>query len=72
MGALRDGLPALVAEHRPRLHDLRAALRHNAVLLAHARDCLRDALAAFHLEEPVGGKPARGVARPGTRISIRG
>jgi hypothetical protein len=42
------------------------------VLLAHARDCLRDALAAFHHEDPGGRRPSRNAPRPGARMSIRG
>jgi hypothetical protein len=42
------------------------------VLLAHARDCLRDALAAFHTDDLAAGKPSRSTPRPGARISIRG
>jgi aspartate aminotransferase-like enzyme len=69
---LREGLPALGAEHRARLRALRDGLRQNTILLAHARDCLRDALAAFHREDLVGGKASRATPRPGARISVRG
>jgi hypothetical protein len=72
IAVLRDGLPTLGEAHRPRLRDLRDALRHNTVLLAHARDLLRDALAAFHIEESTGGGLPRSTPRPGARISIRG
>ena len=74
MTALRDALPAVGVEHRPRLRELRDALRQNALLLAHARDCLRDALAAFCVDAPASSKSARGAlaARPGARVSIRG
>ncbi len=41
----------------PRLHGLAPALRHNGVLLAHARDCLRDALAAMAGEMPSLARP---------------
>ena len=36
----------------PRFRELAAGLRRNAVLLAHARDCLRDVLSAFHDVSP--------------------
>lgn len=72
IGILRDGLPTLGEEHHARLRALRDALRHNTVLLAHARDLLRDALAAFHVEEPTGAGLPRSAPRPGARISIRG
>jgi hypothetical protein len=42
-------------------------LRNNGVLLAHARDCLRDAIAALH------GAPSNGLAkRTGLRLSVTG
>ena len=53
---LLDGLSALVDE-----------LRNNGVLLAHARDCLRDAIAALH------GAPSNElVKRTGVRLSVTG
>lgn len=72
IAVLRDGLPTLGEEHRSTLRELRDDLRLNTVLLAHARDLLRDALAAFHIEEPTGGGLPRSTFRPGARISIRG
>ena len=42
-------------------------LRNNGVLLAHARDCLRDAIAALH------GAPAADIVRKtGVRLSVTG
>jgi hypothetical protein len=42
-------------------------LRNNGVLLAHARDCLRDAIAALH------GAPSNElVKRTGVRLSVTG
>ena len=41
---------ALSADDARRLHALTPALRHNGVLLAHARDVLRDALSAVRPE----------------------
>lgn len=45
--ALPESLPAR-PDLAPRLRALAAGLRRNAVLLAHARDCLRDVLAVVH------------------------
>ena len=60
----------------PRLHALAPALRHNGVLLAHARDCLRDALAAMAGEMPALAKPrgsAPTIPAPRkTRLSVTG
>ncbi len=50
-------------------------LKRNGVLLAHARDCLRDAIAATRggLAEDVQSTRASGPAiRPGRRVSTRG
>lgn len=55
--------------HAGAFRELAGALRRNAVLLAHARDCLRDVLAAVH--EPA---PATAYSAPlaGSRLSVRG
>ena len=50
------GLSALVEE-----------LRNNGVLLAHARDCLRDAIAALH-----GAPSHEALKRTGVRLSVTG
>jgi hypothetical protein len=60
----------------PRLHALAPALRHNGVLLAHARDCLRDALATMAgempaLAQPRGNAPTVPAPRR-TRLSVTG
>ena len=55
-GDMLAGLSSLVEE-----------LRNNGVLLAHARDCLRDAIAALH------GAPSHEVLkRTGVRLSVTG
>ena len=73
MGCLRDAVPPLDRQGRGRLKTLRASLYQNALLLAHARDCLRDVLRAFHAES---GYPrsASGIAglRRGVRLSLVG
>ena len=51
----------------PRFRDLAAGLRRNAVLLAHARDCLRDVLTTF---QDLPG--SRAVSPPPSRLSLRG
>jgi hypothetical protein len=60
----------------PRLHALAPALRHNGVLLAHARDCLRDALATIAGEMPSVAPPraaSPSVPAPRrTRLSVTG
>mgnify|MGYP003328076650 CR=1 FL=1 len=66
MEALQHGLrdrPDLT----PRFRDVAAGLRRNAVLLAHARDCLRDVLATFH--DVPGARP---ISPPPSRLSLRG
>jgi len=57
------------SELAPRFRDLAAGLRRNAVLLAHARDCLRDVLSAFH-----DGSPATpyAPAPSSAGLSVRG
>ena len=52
-----------------RFGELAAGLRRNAVLLAHARDCLRDVLSAFHDGSPATPY-APAVASSG--LSVRG
>lgn len=61
--AVRDGL-----------RDLVPLLRQNLVLLAHARDCLRDAIEAVRGEAipPVSTLSASAPLRPGMRISVVG
>lgn len=46
LGVLRQAVP-LAPGVSERLRALRPALQQNLILLAHARDCLRDALAAM-------------------------
>lgn len=53
---LLRGLTSLVEE-----------LRNNGVLLAHARDCLRDAIAALH-----GAPNHEVIKRTGVRLSVTG
>jgi flagellar biosynthesis/type III secretory pathway chaperone len=56
-------------EHAQRLRALAAGLRRNAVLLAHARDCLQDVLAVVHgAPSPV----SRSRSVPPVRLSLRG
>ncbi len=80
VGAIADEKSALIeqlqqvglagrSELSPRLRDLSAGLRRNAVLLAHARDCLRDVLSVIH------GAPTGSTKTPSAapaRISLRG
>jgi hypothetical protein len=79
--ALVDGLRkrsggVLSPEDAARLRSLTPMLRHNSVLLAHARDILRDALKAARLEMGPGPKePTRGAAPPTATprlLSVRG
>ncbi len=44
MLTVRDGATALAAEERATFRQLAVNLRENGVLLAHARNCLRDVL----------------------------
>ncbi len=71
VASLRDGDGSLEKAHRARLRALAPALRHNGILLAHARDILRDALAvARAVQRPVTGGP---VPRIAVRLlSVRG
>jgi flagellar biosynthesis/type III secretory pathway chaperone len=80
VNALADAKSALVQslqhepldrrpELAPRLRALAAGLRRNAVLLAHARDCLQDVLAVVHTT-PLSPSRARSV--PPVRLSLRG
>ena len=59
---------------RDALRELVPALRQNLVLLAHARDCLRDAIEAVRGEvlPPVPTVNASVPLRPGMRISVVG
>ncbi|HZU82669.1 MAG TPA: hypothetical protein VE987_07125 [Polyangiaceae bacterium] len=65
----------LSTEDAARLRALAPALRHNSVLLAHARDVLRDAIAATRAEQSASpmGHPAQPAAAAAPRmISVRG
>jgi hypothetical protein len=55
----------------PRIRALAAGLRHNAVLLAHARDCLRDVQSAFRAPAPSFPSPSPAPGAP-ARLSLRG
>lgn len=57
------------ADMAPRLRRLSSSLRRNAVLLAHARDCLRDVLSVIHGAPGVGSLMLSD--RP-ARVSVRG
>jgi predicted nucleotidyltransferase len=70
LDALVRGAP-LDAALQPRLGALRGALQHNLILLAHARDCVRDALAALRLGGLVPSG-AGGASRPASRIHVTG
>jgi hypothetical protein len=71
MAALRRD--ALSAEGASRLRALAPALRHNSVLLAHARDVLRDALVAVQAESaPAVKAPSRPAGAPPRMLSVRG
>jgi hypothetical protein len=72
--ALTSAPKAELATLAPRIRELSQALRHNGILLAHARDCVRDALAtalpagAFSDRQP---NPFQ-IGRPPRRLSARG
>lgn len=68
VGAKADEKKALA----PRLGDLVPKLRHNGVLLAHARDCLRDALAALGQRPFNESLRMAPTVRPGLRLSVTG
>ncbi|MFO0592813.1 MAG: hypothetical protein U0441_35040 [Polyangiaceae bacterium] len=59
---------------REGLKDLAPALRQNLVLLAHARDCLRDAIETLRGEvmSPLSANKPASPLRPGMRISVVG
>jgi hypothetical protein len=71
--SLLRGLGTLSKENTERLHALAPALRHNSVLLAHARDVLRDALVVARTElgatTPTRALPAGMAPR---LLSVRG
>jgi hypothetical protein len=80
VASLRNGGAGLSPENATRLRALAPALRHNSVLLAHARDVLRDAIAATRAEvgAPMtaptpadAGTPGQSRAAPRI-ISVRG
>jgi len=63
----------LSAEGASRLRALTPALRHNSVLLAHARDVLRDALVAVRAEAaPAVKASSRPAGAPPRILSVRG
>ncbi|HEX7667416.1 MAG TPA: hypothetical protein VF407_22950 [Polyangiaceae bacterium] len=55
------------ADMVPSLKKLVEELRNNGVLLAHARDCLRDAIAALQ-----GSPSAQSIRRIAVRLSVTG
>jgi hypothetical protein len=71
--ALKQGDGTLSEEGATRLRALAPALRHNSILLAHARDVLRDALVSVRAEAapvlPSRPRPTGAVPR---MISVRG
>lgn len=59
--------------HAVRLRAVVAELRRNGVLLAHARDCLRDVLVAVRGPAlDLHADPSRPTIRPGSRVSLTG
>src|SRR5579872_6532389 len=73
IATLNANREALGADDAARLQALTPALRQNGVLLAHARDVIRDAIAAMRSERSVA--PSYGIGRaPAVRstLSIRG
>jgi len=71
MAALRRDV--LSADGASRLRALAPALRHNSVLLAHARDVLRDALVAVRAETaPTVKAASRPAGTPPRILSVRG
>jgi hypothetical protein len=73
VGDLKQGGAALSADNAARLRALAPALRHNSVLLAHARDVLRDALVAVRAElSPALPTQPRSPAPIPRIISVRG
>jgi hypothetical protein len=73
VGTLQVGGGALSEETAVRLRALAPALRHNSILLAHARDVLRDALAAARAQlGPTLPMQARPVGVAPRILSVRG
>ena len=71
--ALKKDGGVLCAEDAARLRALAPALRHNSVLLAHARDVLRDALVAVHAHAaPAVRGQAQSATAPPRILSVRG
>jgi hypothetical protein len=72
--SLKEGGGLLSEENATRLRAIAPALRHNSVLLAHARDVLRDALVAVRADVgpvlPNRPRPAAGAVP--RMISVRG
>ncbi|MBL9028098.1 MAG: hypothetical protein JNL21_38255 [Myxococcales bacterium] len=78
---LMDRLGPMVrgrADLEPRLRASTRKLRDNCLLLAHARDCLRDVMGSYARElnasSPAshGPRPNEAVARRGLKISVKG
>ncbi len=68
----KDGA-AISKEDAIRLRALTPMLRHNSVLLAHARDILRDSLVALRVQmRPVVKDQTRPMAAPPRILSVRG
>lgn len=72
VGALQQVQGALSQQNASRLRALAPALRHNSVLLAHARDILRDALHVARADLAATSPMARPVAAPPRILSVRG
>jgi hypothetical protein len=71
-GLQKDGR-VLSREDGARLRALAPALRHNSVLLAHARDVLRDALVAVRADlAPAMKGQAQTASAPPRILSVRG
>lgn len=79
--ALMDWLGPLVrgrADSEGRLRTSTRKLRDNCLLLAHARDCIRDVMGSYARELNASGpashgpRPGEAPARRGLKISVRG
>ena len=72
-GLQKNGAASLSPDDAARLRSLTPMLRHNSVLLAHARDVLRDALVAVRAQVAPVVKEQGHTAGPAPRmISVRG
>jgi hypothetical protein len=70
--ALTHRREQLTDAHRKRLAEIQSDVRHNLILLVHARDCVQNRLSILTGRPPQNTGPFQSAAAPSVRLNLRG